>query len=154
MHGSGGLLRVLSCVKIKAVLLEVEHGGLGWGTIKQISQVFKSDEDLISCLREEMDLKVAIKLSNIDFRSGNALSESVSKGLCHEESNRFIDLELHLALLGGNFSVVEELNEVAGVDLDAHFVRVFLIKRLTNTTAIIVQETPVLHDLDDTIREN
>ena len=153
MHGSLWRLRVLGSVEIKAVLLKVKHGGLGWGAIEQVSQVFKSDEDLVSILREEVDLEVAIELSNIDFRGGNTLSERVSEGLCHEESNRLIDLELHLALLGGNFSVIEELNEVAGIDLNALTISVGLVEGLAYTTAIIVQQTPVLHDLNDSVGE-
>ena len=149
----GGLWRrwVLSSVKIKAVLLKVKHGSLFWSSVEQVSQVFKSDENKVVFKWEEVDLEVAIEFGNIDLRVDSISRDSVALSFGYEECNRFVDLELHLALLGGNFSVVEELNEVTGVDLNAHFVRVFLVKRLTNTTAIIVQETPVLHDLDDTI---
>ena len=154
MHVSLGRVRVLGGIKIKAVLLKVEHGGLGWGAIEQVSQVFKSDEDNRGFHWEEVDLEVAIEFSDLNFRDGSISRDSITLSFSNEECNRLVNLELHLALLGGNFSVVKELNEVAGIDLNAHFVRVFLIKRFTNTTAIIVQETPVLHDLDDTIREN
>ena len=154
MHGSLWRLRVLGSVEIKAVLLKVKHGGLGWGAIEQVSQVFKSDEDHRGFHWEEVDLEVAIEFSDLNFRDGSISRDSIILSFGNEECNRLVNLELHLALLGGNFSVVKELNEVAGIDLNAHFVRVFLIKRFTNTTAIIVQETPVLHDLDDTIREN
>ena len=154
MHGSLWRLRVLGSVEIKAVLLKVKHGGLGWGAIEQVSQVFKSDEDHRGFHWEEVDLEVAIEFSDLNFRDGSISRDSITLSFSNEECNRLVNLELHLALLGGNFSVVKELNEVAGIDLNAHFVRVFLIKRFTNTTAIIVQETPVLHDLDDTIREN
>ena len=154
MHVRLGRVRVLGGIKIKAVLLKVEHGGLGWGAIEQVSQVFKSDEDHRGFHWEEVDLEVAIEFSDLNFRDGSISRDSITLSFSNEECNRLVNLELHLALLGGNFSVVKELNEVAGIDLNAHFVRVFLIKRFTNTTAIIVQETPVLHDLNDTIREN
>ena len=154
MHVSLGRVRVLGGIKIKAVLLKIEHGGLRWGAIEQVSQVFKSDEDNRGFHWEEVDLEVAIEFSDLNFRDGSISRDSITLSFSNEECNRLVNLELHLALLGGNFSVVKELNEVAGIDLNAHFVRVFLIKRFTNTTAIIVQETPVLHDLDDTIREN
>jgi len=154
MHVRLGRVRVLGGIKIKAVLLKVEHGGLGWGAIEQVSQVFKSDEDHRGFHWEEVDLEVAIEFSDLNFRDGSISRDSIILSFGNEECNRLVNLELHLALLGGNFSVVKELNEVAGIDLNAHFVRVFLIKRFTNTTAIIVQETPVLHDLDDAIREN
>ena len=154
MHVRLGRVRVLGGIKIKAVLLKVEHGGLGWGAIEQVSQVFKSDEDHRGFHWEEVDLEVAIEFSDLNFRDGSISRDSITLSFSNEECNRLVNLELHLALLGGNFSVVKELNEVAGIDLNAHFVRVFLIKRFTNTTAIIVQETPVLHDLDDTIRKN
>ena len=154
MHVRLGRVRVLGGIKIKAVLLKVEHGGLGWGAIEQVSQVFKSDEDNRGFHWEEVDLEVAIEFSDLNFRDGSISRDSITLSFSNEECNRLVNLELHLALLGGNFSVVKELNEVAGIDLNAHFVRVFLIKRFTNTTAIIVQETPVLHDLDDAIREN
>ena len=154
MHVRLGRVRVLGGIKIKAVLLKVEHGGLGWGAIEQVSQVFKSDEDHRGFHWEEVDLEVAIEFSDLNFRDGSISRDSITLSFSNEECNRLVNLELHLALLGGNFSVVKELNEVAGIDLNAHFVRVFLIKRFTNTTAIIVQETPVLHDLDDAIREN
>ena len=154
MHVRLGRVRVLGGIKIKAVLLKIEHGGLGWGAIEQVSQVFKSDEDHRGFHWEQVDLEVAIEFSDLNFRDGSISRDSITLSFSNEECNRLVNLELHLALLGGNFSVVKELNEVAGIDLNAHFVRVFLIKRFTNTTAIIVQETPVLHDLDDAIREN
>ena len=154
MHFRLGRLRVLGGIEIKAVLLKVEHGGSSWGTIEQVSQVFKSDKDHRCFHWEEVDLEVAIEFSDLNFRDGSISRDSITLSFGNEECNRLVNLELHLALLGGNFSVVKELNEVAGIDLNAHFVRVFLVKRFTNTTAIIVQETPVLHDLDDTIREN
>ena len=154
MHVRLGRVRVLGGIKIKAVLLKIEHGGLGWGAIEQVSQVFKSDEDHRGFHWEQVDLEVAIEFSDLNFRDGSISRDSITLSFSNEECNRLVNLELHLALLGGNFSVVKELNEVAGIDLNAHFVRVFLIKRFTNTTAIIVQETPVLHDLNDAIREN
>ena len=154
MHGSLGRLRVLGSIKIKAVLLKVEHGGRSWGAIEQVSQVLKSDKNHRCFHWEEVDLEVAIEFSDLNFRDGSISRDSITLSFGNEECNRLVNLELHLTLLGGNFSVVKELNEVAGIDLNAHFVRVFLVKRFTNTTAIVVQETPVLHDLDDTIREN
>ena len=154
MHFRLRRLRVLGGIKIKAVLLKVEHGGRSWGAIEQVSQVLKSDKNHRCFHWEEVDLEVAIEFSDLNFRDGSISRDSITLSFGNEECNRLVNLELHLALLGGNFSVVKELNEVAGIDLNAHFVRVFLIKRFTNTTAIIVQETPVLHDLNDTIREN
>lgn len=106
-------------------------------------------------MREEMNLEVAIEFSDFNFRSGNNICDNIGFGLGDEECDRLVDQELHLALLGGSLRVVEELNEVAGIDLNtlSTFMSDF-IKRLTDTTAIIVQKTPVLHDFDDAVRKD
>ena len=153
MHFRLRRLRVLGGIKIKAVLLKVEHGGRSWGAIEQVSQVLKSDKNHRCFHWEEVDLEVAIEFSDLNFRDGSISRDSITLSFGNEECNRFVNLELHFALLGGNFSVVEELNEVAGVDLNALINSVGLVEGLAYTTAIIVQETPVLHDLNDSVGE-
>ena len=135
-------------------MVQVEHGGGSRGAVEEVSHVLKAYENLVSVLWEEVDLEITVKVSNWSRGNVGCFRKLVALSLGNEESNRLVNHELHLTLLGGGLGVIKHLDEVSGVNLDTLAECVGLVKRFSNTTPVVVQKTSVLHDLNHTVGEN
>ena len=71
-----------------------------------------------------------------------------------EGNDWLIGNELLSSLHGCGFCPIEDLNVIFGIHLDTSTGGICLVKSLTDTTSVIVEETPVLHELDVAALEN
>ena len=87
-------------------------------------------------------------------RVGGRLNKSRVISLVVEGNDWLICNELLSSLHGCSFCRIEDLNVIFGIHLDTSARGICLVKSLTNTTSIIMEETPVLHELDIATLEN
>jgi hypothetical protein len=103
-----------------------------------------------------VDLQVAIELWHSHSRSRALLTKLVLTVLSgsNEQDDRLIDSELDLALDRLILPIVEQLKEVARVNLDADAVCICLIEGFAHAALIVMVQSAVLHQLDAAIGEN
>ena len=91
---------ILGSEEVMSVLLQIEHRGLSRGSVEEVSHVLDANKNLVSVHREEVDLEVAIEVSNWSGGAKGSFSfrKLFTLSLGNEEGNRFVDRELHLTL--------------------------------------------------------
>ena len=153
---------VINSVEMLGVAVNIEERSRFRLAIKQVSDVFESDEDLVLALWDEMNLKVAIETTVIVVimvgERGLVESHFLSRIQVHyqlslcgvnlrdEEGDRLINHALDSSLRRFCLGIVEELKMIASVNSDTLFV-----ERFSNTTIVVKEEASVLHNLDASV---
>lgn len=133
------------------ILLEIKHWCLCRRSIKQVSQVLDADEHSHSVERQQVDLQVTVEIRHIDLGGGALRTNLVlaAQRSCNKESDWFVDSELDPALQRLLRLEVEELEEVASVDLDTHSLwSLCLVQSFTDATTIVMLKSAILQELN------
>ena len=79
---------------------------------------------------------------------GGRLNKGRVISLVVEGNDWLVGHELLSSLHGCGFCPIEDLNVIFGIHLDASTGGIRLVESLTDATPVVVEETPVLHELD------
>ena len=163
------LVGVINSIEMLGVASNIEERSRFRLAIKQVSDVFESDEDLVLADRllttadalliglvkkelwHNMDLKVAIETTVIVviMAGERGLFKSqflIGVNLGDEEGDRLINHALDSSLRRFCLGIVEELKMIASVNSDTLFVHRFIY-----TTIVVSKEASVLHNLDASV---